>query len=201
MRQGCPGALKRLGVTVTELGAADLAFGNLKELDAIVTGIRAYEVRNDLVTHHDRLMEYVRDGGTMIVQYSRPIGISPPLGPYPMDQGGRAAPRITVEEAPLEILASHPVFQSPNQITKKDFEGWVQERGLYFMVSWDPQYQALVSSHDPGEPDLKGGMLVASYGEGLYVYSAYSWFRQLPAGVPGAYRIFANLLSLSKNTR
>ncbi|MCZ6490072.1 MAG: PIG-L family deacetylase [Acidobacteria bacterium] len=196
-----PGALERLGVSVEQLGPEALAFGDLGEFDAIVTGIRAYEVRDDLIIHHDRLMEYVHDGGSMIVQYSRPIGISPPIGPYPMDQGGRAAPRITVEEAPVEILASHPVFQSPNRITEKDFEGWVQERGLYFMVSWDPQYQALVSSHDPGEPDLKGGMLVASYGKGLYVYSAYSWFRQLPAGVPGAYRIFANLLSLSKNTR
>ncbi len=194
-----PGALERLGVSVEQLGPEALAFGNLGEFDAVVTGIRAYEVRDDLVIHHDRLMEYVRDGGTMIVQYSRPFGISPPIGPYPMDQGGRAAPRITVEEAPLEILEpSHPVFQSPNRITEKDFAGWVQERGLYFMVSWDPQYHALVSSHDPGEPDLKGGMLVASYGEGLYVYSAYSWFRQLPAGVPGAYRIFANLLSLGK---
>ena len=194
-----PQALERLGVSVEQLGPEDLAFGDLEQFNAIVTGIRAFEVRNDLVTHHGRLMDYVRTGGSMIVQYSRPTGISPPLGPYPMNQGGRAAPRVTVEEASVEILEpSHPVFQSPNRITEKDFAGWVQERGLYFMVSWDPQYRALLSSHDPDEPDLKGGMLVASYGEGLYVYSAYSWFRQLPAGVPGAYRIFANLLSLGK---
>jgi hypothetical protein len=109
------------------------------------------------------------------------------------------AARITVEESPVTILdPSSPVFTTPNRITADDFKGWVQERGAYFMTDWDPHYTPLLSGHDPGESPLNGGMLLARYGKGYYVYTAYSWFRQLPAGVPGAYRIFANLLSLGK---
>jgi hypothetical protein len=192
-----PEALKQLGVAVTQLSTEDLAFGDLKQFDVIVTGIRAYEVRSDLAANHARLMDYVRDGGVMIVQYSRTGGVSDPLGPYPFSLG--SGPRVAVEEAPVEIGApSHPLFHFPNEITAKDFEGWVQERGTYFMESWAPEYKPLLASNDPGEPPQKGGMLVASYGRGLYVYTGYVWFRQLPAGVPGAYRIFANLISLGK---
>ena len=112
-----------------------------------------------------------------------------------------SSPRVSVEEAPVEILQpSEPVFQKPNRITAEDFKGWVQERGLYFMVRWAPEYKPLLSSHDPGEPRHDGGMLLASYGKGFYLYTAYVWSRQLPAGVPGAYRIFANMISLGRTT-
>ncbi|MBI1955793.1 MAG: PIG-L family deacetylase [Acidobacteria bacterium] len=195
-----PEALTQLGIAVEPMGPEELAFGNLGRFDAIVTGIRAYEVRKDLGTNHARLMEYVKNGGVMIVQYSRPLGYGPPLGPYPMSLG--STPRVTVEETPVNILEpSHPVFQSPNRITEKDFEGWVQERGVYFMESWAPQYTPLLESHDPGEPQQKGGMLLASYGKGFYIFTGYIWSRQLPAGVPGAYRLFANLVSLGKTKR
>ncbi|MBI4442302.1 MAG: PIG-L family deacetylase, partial [Acidobacteria bacterium] len=195
-----PEALKQLSVAVELLSPEDLTFADLSRFDAIVTGIRAYELRKELATNHARLMEYVRNGGVMLVQYSRSGGYSEPLGPYSMNLGSN--PRVAVEEAPVEILEpSHPVFQSPNKITPKDFEGWVQERGTYFMETWDSQYRSLLSSHDPGEPPQKGGMLLASYGKGFYLYTGYVWFRQLPAGVPGAYRIFANLVSLGKTAR
>ncbi len=194
-----PQALKLLGVTVEELGSDDLAFGNLSKYDAIVTGIRAYEIRKDLVANNSRLMDYVKNGGVMIVQYSRPAGVSEPLGPYPMTQFAGNNGRITVEDAPVEILEPvDPFFQEPNRITEDDFKGWVQERGVYFMESWAPEYRPLLSSHDPNEPPLKGGMLLASYGKGLYLYTGYVWNRQLPAGVPGAYRIFANMISLGR---
>lgn len=192
-----PEALKLLGVTVVQLTSDDLAFGNLSRFDAIMTGIRAYEVRKDLVTNHSRLMDYVSNGGLMIVQYSRAAGVSEPLGPYPMTQTTQA--RVADENAPVEILEPvDPFFQEPNRITEDDFKGWVQERGLYFMDTWAPEYRSLLSSHDPAEPPQKGGMLLASHGKGLYMYTAYAWFRQLPAGVPGAYRILANMISLGK---
>jgi LmbE family N-acetylglucosaminyl deacetylase len=192
-----PEALKLLGVAVTPLTSDDLAYGNLSRFDVIMTGIRAYEIRKDLVTNHGRCMEFVRNGGLMIVQYSRAVSGSGPLGPYPMTQTNGA--RVAVEDAPVEILEPvDPFFQEPNRITDDDFKGWVQERGLYFMDTWSPEYRPLLSSNDPGEPPQKGGMLLASYGKGLYLYTAYVWNRQLPAGVPGAYRILANMVSLGK---
>jgi hypothetical protein len=195
-----PLALEQLGVQGTLLGPADLAFGDLSQYDAIITGVRAYEVRKELSANHARLMDYVSGGGVIIVQYSRPGGFSEPLGPYPLRLGSQ--PRVAVEESPVELLErSHPLFHFPNEITPADFAGWVQERGTYFMETWDPHYTPLLESHDPGEPPQKGGMLVASYGKGLYVYTGYAWFRQLPAGVPGAYRIFANMISLGKAPR
>ena len=117
-------------------------------------------------------------------------------GPYPMSYGQPLA-RVTVEDAPVDILErDHPLFNTPNKISAADFEGWVQERGLNFMSTWDEHYTPLMASNDPGEPPQKGGMLSARYGKGIYIYTGYAWFRQLPAGVPGAYRIWANLLSL-----
>ena len=103
--------------------------------------------------------------------------------------------RVTVEEAPVEFAATHPLLSKPNRITNRDFEGWVQERGLYFASAWDPKYETLFQMHDPGEAPLKGGTLYTKYGKGAYIFTPLSWFRQLPAGVPGAYRIFANFLS------
>ena len=192
-----PNGLKQLGVEVTELTVDDLAYGDLKRFNVIVTGIRAYEVRKDISASNARLMDFVRDGGVMIVQYSRPGGFSDILSPYAMKMD--TSLRVAVEEAPVEIGGpSNPLFHFPNEITQKDFDGWVQERGTYFMASWAPEFTPLLESHDPGEPPQKGGMLLAPYGKGVYIYTGYAFFRQLPAGVPGAYRIFANMLSLGK---
>jgi LmbE family N-acetylglucosaminyl deacetylase len=193
-----PAALEQLGAKVRMLSAADLASGDLNQFRAIVTGIRAYNVNEDLRSNNKRLLDYVQKGGTLIVQYVRPMGRggdSFPFGPYPMTVSD--SDRITVEDSPVRILDSaNPVFNQPNKITDADFRGWGQERGLYFMNSWDSRYKALLSGSDPGEEPKNGGMLYARYGKGHYIYTAYSWFRQLPAGVPGAFRIFANLLSL-----
>jgi hypothetical protein len=139
-------------------------------------------------------MDYVRNGGTYIVQYNVADNtLMQPLGPYPLTI---ARDRVTVEDAPVAFSdPASPLLKSVNAITARDFDGWIQERGLYFAAQWDPRYQAVLESHDPGEKPLTGGMLWTRYGKGVYIFSGFSWFRQLPAGVPGAYRIFANLLS------
>lgn len=241
-----PEALQAMGVTLTLLDEQALATASLSDYDAIVTGIRAYDVRQDLAQNNTRLLDYVKKGGTLIVQYnSASFGVNPSLlrrnagntpqgmnrfslgpdsrkemeeltgaqpedkllrfadplkqfGPYPMLRGA-LTDRVVDETAPVKILApKNPVFGFPNSVSEKDFEGWVQERGLYFMKAWDSRYTPLLASHDPGENDLPGGMLYAKYGEGNYVLTNYAWFRQLPAGVHGAYRIFANMISLSR---
>jgi hypothetical protein len=193
-----PAALHQLGVNLTMLSAADLLSGDLSKYDVIVAGIRTYTVRQDLVAANQRLLDYVSNGGVYVVQYQGSFlsaGQALPYGPYPM-QFGRPLTRVTVEDAPVEILApDHALFNTPNKITSADFDGWVQERGLNFMGTWDDRYTPLLACHDPGEPSQKGGMLAARYGQGLFLYTAYAWFRQLPAGVPGAYRIWANILS------
>ena len=197
-----PAALERLGLKPQILSAEDVAFGDLSRYSAIITGIRAYNVNEDLRTHNQRLLDYVADGGTLIVQYVRPMGGPRASGfvyaPYPMSGGN--SDRITVEDSPVRILdPAHPIFNRPNKITLEDFGGWVQERGLYFMNTWDKHYSALLSGSDPGDAPQDGGMLYARYGKGHYIYTGYAWFRQLPAGNPGAYRIFANMISLGKN--
>ena len=163
-------------------------------------------MNEDLRTNNKRLLDYVAQGGTFIVQYVRPMeragrgsaGAPFAYGPFPMTVSD--TDRITVEDSPIKILDSaNPIFTRPNKIAQSDFQGWVQERGLYFMNTWDPRYKALLSGNDPGEEPKNGGMLYAAYGKGHYIYTGYAWFRQLPAGVPGAYRIFANMLSLSKS--
>jgi len=199
-----PDALRQLGCEVTLLGAADLATSDLSRFDAIVTGIRAYNVRPDLRAHQRRLLDYVKRGGTLIVQYNvlsrrRAPGQPDPLanlGPYPFTV---SRDRVTVEEAPMRFLdPGHPVLQTPNRITARDFDGWVQERGLYFASRWNERYQPLWEANDPGERPLAGGTLYTRHGKGAYIFTALAWFRQLPAGVPGAYRIFANFLSAGK---
>ena len=199
-----PEALGQLGVSIHLLEEEELLTAELDRFDAIVAGIRAYAVRKDLVAANRRLLDYVRQGGIFIVQYNsrwpgrNRQGGQFPFAPYSMRQQ-RRAPRVSREEQPVKILApEHPLLRTPNRITAADFAGWVQERGLYFMSEWAPNYTPLLASHDPGHPPLQGGMLVARFGKGLYVYTGYSWFRQLPAGVPGAYRIWANLLSAAK---
>jgi LmbE family N-acetylglucosaminyl deacetylase len=202
-----PGAIRQLGCEVTIINPETLASGSLAQFDAIVVGIRAYNVRADLRANQKRLLDYVHGGGTLVVQYNvaeggpgaREAGSLARIGPYPL-RVGRA--RVSVEEAPVAFTdRNSPLLHAPNQITGRDFEGWVQERGLYFASEWDPQYHPAIECHDPGEPPQPGGTLWTRYGDGAYVFTAYSWFRQLPAGVPGAYRIFANLLSAGKAAR
>ena len=200
-----PDALRQLGCDVTLLEAGDLSRGDLSRFDTIVTGVRAYNVRDDLRANQRRLLSYVENGGTLLVQYNVPGrgfgggNESDPLaqiGPYPLTI---SSGRVSVEEASMRFLnPGHPLLASPNRITEADFEGWVQERGLYFATKWDERYEPLWEANDPGESPLSGGTLFARYGSGAYVFTGLSWFRQLPAGVPGAYRIFANLLSAGK---
>ncbi len=200
-----PRALRQLGSQVTLLESEDLAQDDLSAYDAIVTGVRAFNVRPDLRASRQRLMDYVNNGGTLIIQYNvlergPSAGRSDPLaelGPFPLRIG---RDRVTVEEAPVRFLSpEHPLMKTPNVITQADFEGWVQERGLYFASDWDERYQPLWESSDPGDRPLAGGTLYARYGKGVYIFTAYSWFRQLPAGVGGAYRIFANFLSAGRS--
>jgi LmbE family N-acetylglucosaminyl deacetylase len=188
-----PDAIRQLGCEVTLLEASDLEQGDLSAYETIVTGVRAYNTRADLRSNLPRLLDYVQRGGTLIDQYNVTDANLLAMGPYPFKVGHD---RVSVEEAPVAFLNPHsPLIQSPNPITEKDFEGWIQERGLYFASEWDPRYQTVIESHDPGEKPQAGGMLYARYGQGVYLFSGYSWFRQLPAGVPGAYRLFANMLS------
>jgi LmbE family N-acetylglucosaminyl deacetylase len=202
-----PEALRQMGVQVDLLDEKDLGSGNLSVYDAIVTGVRAYSVRPDLRAAQQRLLDYTKNGGTLVVQYNNGADarISPSvadaldhLGPYPFTFG-RDDARVTDENSVVNILLpASPILNVPNKITASDFEGWVQERGLYFSNKWDPRYETPIETHDMGKPELPGGMLYTRYGKGVYIFTAYSWFRELPAGVPGAYRIFANLISAGK---
>lgn len=189
-----PDALRQLGLEVTMLGADDLRKGDLSKFDAIVAGVRAYNVRADLRAYQARLLEYVSGGGTYVVQNVREN--VPNIGPYPFTISGGNSARVTVEEAPVAFThPDSPLLQKPNRIEQRDFDGWVQERGTYFLTQWDPRYETVLSTSDPGEKALAGGEVWTRYGKGVYIYTAYVWFRELPAGVPGAYRLFANLLS------
>lgn len=191
-----PEALRRLGLQVTLLDDEDLTTGNLNRFETIVIGIRASQTRPAFVANNQRLLDFAAQGGTLIVQYQQPDFIAKNLAPFAASMDGNV--RVVDETAPIVILQpEHPVFNYPNQIETSDFDGWVQERNNYNFTSFDrDRYVALTESHDDGEPESDGGMLYAKLGEGHYVYTAYSWFRQLPNGVPGAYRLFANLLSL-----
>ena len=197
-----PDAIRRMGVDVTMLDADMLATGDLSRFDTIVVGIRASETNPDFVANNGRLIDYMRNGGTMIVQYQQQEYTNRMLAPYPASPPTNANPRVTVEDAPVKILVpAHPVFNFPNKITDADFSGWVQERNAYAFSMWDSRYVPLLECADPGEPPVRGAEVYADVGKGRFVYTAYSWFRQLPAGVPGAYRQFANLISLSKAPR
>jgi hypothetical protein len=195
-----PDALRRMGVDVTLVDEETLATGDLSRFDTIVVGIRASEARPEFVANNGRLLQYMERGGTLIVQYQQGEYEARNLPPYPAQAPMNS--RVTDETATVTILApNHPVFTFPNRITAADFDGWVQERNLYAFNTFDPKYTPLLESHDPGEMPQQGGEVYAEVGKGHYVYTAYSWFRQLPAGVPGAYRQFANLISLSKAPR
>ena len=188
-----PEAIRRLGLPVALLTDDDLASGDLARYDTIVVGVRATEARPAFVAANARLLQYVRDGGALIVQYQQGEYTGRSLAPF--KAGGVA--RVTDERAPVRILvADHPLFTTPNRITDADWDDWVQERNLYAWATFDPQYTPLLETGDPNEPLQRGGELYARIGKGHYVYTSFAWFRQLPAGVPGAYRLFANLLSL-----
>jgi hypothetical protein len=190
-----PEALRQLGLEVTLLSPSDLEQGDLARFETIVAGVRAYNVRADIRANQQRLLDYVSGGGTYIVQYNTG-DLTLTLGPYPMTVPPGSRYRVTVEEAPVAFPhADSPLLATPNPIAARDFESWVQERGLYFASDWDKRYQTVLASQDPGETTLEGGELWTRFGKGVYIFTAYSWFRQLPAGVPGAYRLFANLIS------
>lgn len=197
-----PESLRQIGYDVTLLQDGDISPENLKRYDAVILGVRAYNTNNRMRFLQPKLMEYIKNGGTMIVQYNTNRGLTLPMdevAPYPMRI---SRDRVTVEEADVRFLKpEHPVLNFPNKITKKDFQGWVQERGLYFPDEWSSEFDAVLSANDPGEPALDGGLLIAKYGEGYYIYSGYSWFRELPAGVPGAFRLFTNLISVGKEPK
>jgi hypothetical protein len=189
-----PAILRQLGFTVELLSDDDLETGDLSGLGAVVVGVRAYNTRPALARAQERLLAYAHAGGTLVVQYDTERGlVTDRLGPYPLKL---SRDRVTDETAPVAILVpGHPLLASPAAITERDFDGWVQERGLYFPGSWDPAYQALLAMGDPGEKPLRGGLLFATYGSGSYVHTSLAFFRQLPAGVPGAIRLFVNLLA------
>jgi LmbE family N-acetylglucosaminyl deacetylase len=190
-------ALREMGYDVSLLGDADLTTNRLQNLDAVVIGVRAFNVRTNLAPHLPDLFAYVHSGGTVIVQYNRPDNLKAnPLAPYDLHLSND---RVTDETAPVTFLApDHPVLNAPNRITSTDFDGWVQERGIYFPNQWDDHFTPILACSDPGEAPLRGSLLVAPYGKGHYIYTGLVFFRQLPAGVPGAYRLFANLISLGK---
>jgi hypothetical protein len=189
-----PGFLRQMGVPLEMLGDDQLVSGDLGRYDAIVIGSRAYEIDSVLVRANRRLLDYVRNGGTMIVQYQSPGYFDAKLPPYPIEM---TRERVTDETAPVTLLdPASPVFNVPNKIGPADWQGWLQERGLMFAHTWDPAFKPLLSMKDPDTPDLQGSLLVAPAGKGVYVYTGLALFRQLPAGVPGAYRLFANLLGL-----
>jgi LmbE family N-acetylglucosaminyl deacetylase len=190
-----PTVLQQIGINVTPIPAEKLATEDLSHYQTIVLGIRAYDTQKDVAAENQRLLDFVSSGGTLLVQYNTGVGDfnSGHFTPYSAELS-RA--RVTVEEAPVEILApNNPVFHYPNEIGETDFDGWIQERGLYFMEKWDDHFTPLLACHDPGESEQKGGLLEARYGKGIYIYAGYAFFRQLPAGVPGAVRLYVNLLS------
>lgn len=190
-----PEAIRQMGFDLDMISENELASGTLSRFDVIVVGIRAYQVRPDLVANNKRLLDYASGGGTLIVQYQLPGYAQQNLAPYPMQMG----PRVTDENAEVKIVVPEsPIFSFPNKIGPSDFIGWVQERNLYNFSTMDPKYTGLLESHDGTEAENKGGLVIADVGKGKYIYCSYSLFRQLPAGVPGAYRLLANMLSFPR---
>lgn len=192
-----PEGLQQIGVPVMLLPSGKIAETDLSQFGVILLGIRAYNTEPALAANQQRLMDYVQQGGTLVVQYNTVWGLPlEQIGPYPIKLGRS---RVTDETAPMHALApEHPVLNVPNKLTEEDFTGWVQERGLYFAEEWDEQYTAIFEAHDPGEEPAQGSLLIVKYGKGYFVYTGISFFRQLPAGVPGAHRLLANILSLGQ---
>ncbi len=193
-----PEALREIGYQVDILADDDITPQKLGQYQVVITGVRAYNTNERLKFLQDRLMEFVHKGGNLIVQYNTSGGLATDqLGPYPLKL---SRDRVTDENADMKFLdPAHPLLTVPNRLTSQDFDGWVQERGLYFPNEWDKRYEAVFETADPGEKATKGALLVASYGEGTFIYTGISFFRQLPAGVPGAYRLFVNMVSYRAN--
>lgn len=191
-----PDNLRQIGYDVDIINELDFSEQNLDQYDVIILGIRALNTVDKLRFDMDKLMKFVERGGNLIIQYNTSHRlVTEDFAPYPLKL---SRDRITVEEAEVKIInKNHALMNYPNKIVQKDFDAWVQERGLYFPGSWSDEYETILSSHDPGEEPLEGGLLVAKYGKGYFIYSGYSWFRELPAGVPGAYRIFVNMISMA----
>lgn len=196
-------SLVALGVDATKLSVDDIAKSDLSVYNTIIIDNRGYQAHPELIGLNARLLKFAEDGGTLLVLYHRTGEWNPDeargrpqLAPYPIILDDS---RVTDEDAPILFLQpKHPLLNFPNRITQKDFQNWVQERGLYFPKEWDPHYTAILSTQDKGEPPLKGGLLVAPYGKGNYIYTSYVWYRQLRAGLPGGYRVFANLISYGR---
>jgi LmbE family N-acetylglucosaminyl deacetylase len=194
-------ALTALGVDAKQLSVEEIAKSDLSVFNTIIIDNRGYEAHQDLIPINNRLLKFVEDGGTLLVFYHRinewnPNEKRPQLAPYPIIVGDE---RVTEEDAPVIFLQPrHPLLNFPNRITQKDFANWIQERGLYFPKEWDQHYTAILATSDKGEPPLKGGLLVAPYGKGNYIYTSFVWYRQLRAGLPGGYRFFANLISYGR---
>lgn len=190
-----PTVLRQVGMDVTMIPAEHIASEDLSKYGTIVLGIRAYDTQKEVAANNQKLLDYVSAGGTLVVQYETSPGDFN-SGHYTPYSAELSRARVSVEEAPVEILAPEDsVFHFPNEITAKDFDGWVQERGLYFMDKWDDHFKPLLACNDPGEQPQKGGLLRAQFGKGTYIYTGYAFFRQLPAGVPGAVRLFVNILN------
>ena len=194
-------ALRQMGCKVTMLTQADLN-KDLSQFDAIVVGVRAYNTEDWLKYEQEKLMDYVKNGGTMIVQYVTAGGPGNTLkvkqmGPYPFNVG---RDRVTEEDAKMTFLKpQHPLLNTPNKITDRDFDGWIQERGIYFAVDADKNYEPIFAANDTGEAPKDGSLIYAKYGKGHFMYTGLVFFRELPAGVEGAYRLFANMISVGKN--
>jgi LmbE family N-acetylglucosaminyl deacetylase len=199
-------SLTALGVEARELSIEDVQKGELSNYDTIIIDNRGYEAHPELIAANDRLLKYAEDGGTLIVFYHKtnewnpnPDRKRPQLAPYPIILGDE---RVTEEDAPVTLLQPHhPLLNFPNKITQADFANWIQERGLYFPKEWDQHYAALLATNDKGEKPLNGGLLVGRYGKGTYIYTSLVWYRELRAGIPGAYRVFANMISYGKSIR
>lgn len=195
-----PVALRNMGYEVWEMKDEEVTDANLKKLDAVVLGVRALNT-NDRIRHYmDNLLNYVKEGGTMIVQYNTNFDLEvEKFSPYALNL---SRDRVTEENSEVRILKpDHPLMTTPNKISQDDFKGWVQERGLYFPDKWDPNFEAILSMNDAGEKPKDGGLLVAKYGNGHYVYTGLSFFRELPEGVAGAYKLFSNITSLGKTPK
>jgi hypothetical protein len=199
-----PSVLKSIGVNVTLIAPSTLPTADLSQFDTIVLGIRSYEAQPDLGANNQRLLDFVKNGGTLMVQYIYDTEqfTQGHFAPYPLTLERNNEDRVVDEEAPVTILApDSPIFKAPNPISKQDFNSWVQERALYSPTAWDSHYQPLLLSQDSDGPPIKGGLLVAAYGKGAYIWNSWAFFRQLPAGVPGAIRLYVNLLAVHGGTR
>jgi hypothetical protein len=192
-------ALEQMGYDVKILTDIELSNGDLDEYDAIITGVRAYNIKESLSSHYNKLMKYIEQGGNLIVQYNTSTQVGPlraKIGPYPFSI---SRTRVTDENATVRILKpDHQALNFPNKIIKQDFENWVQERSIYHAQGWDNHYETLFAMHDQQEQDDEGSLIMTKYGKGNFVYTGLVFYRELPAGVPGAYRLLANLIALNK---